>query len=93
MTNDDVRVSVLEVEAGLDFVHRQIIPSYDKDGALLCPRCEKKVSSRSDDDKAASYDWWDCKCGLTGAYLHPHLPGVTVNGIPLMGYSRLFNTV
>lgn len=89
----DARVSVLEVEPGLSFVHRQIIPIYDADGELLCPRCGKKVVSRSDDGKAARYDWWDCECGATGAYMHSQLPGITQNGIPLMGFSRLVDTI
>jgi hypothetical protein len=88
---DEPRVSHLGYEDGLGIVHRQIIPAYHPDGYLFCPNCGGKTEERADDETNSLPDWWDCRgCGATGAFMHGRWPGVTRNGHPLLGYSRLF---
>lgn len=76
----------------MGLTHRLIIPVWN-DGDFVCPGCGSpaEVSSWADNGESDLADWWDCRCGATGAYLHPRLPGVTQNGVPLIGYSPLHN--
>jgi hypothetical protein len=58
------------------------------------PACEsKEVAAWTDDGTyvlVEQADWWECRyCGLSGAVLHPTLPGVTRNGVPIAGFSPL----
>lgn len=90
-TDPAVRISRVEYEQGLGLVHRQVIPAFTELGFLTCPRCSAEVHSRANYEGDTEPDWWDCVgCGATGAFLHPNWPGVTQNGHPLIGFSRLF---